>query len=98
MPDGAMKVDYGTIHEAADHCNTAGSEMDSLFQQLVHDLQPLTQSWTGDAQTQWQDRQKEWNNALDEMKALLARIAIALPEIADGYQKTDKDITNMFGG
>jgi 6 kDa early secretory antigenic target len=98
MSDGAMKVDYNTIHEAADHCKTAGSEMDNLFQQLVHDLQPLTQNWTGDAQNQWQDRQKEWNQSLDDMKALLARIAIALPEIADGYQTTDKDVMNMFGG
>ncbi|MTD59470.1 WXG100 family type VII secretion target [Amycolatopsis pithecellobii] len=98
MSDGAIKVDPATIHEAAAHCNTAGNEMQGQFDTLVQQMHKLTASWTGDAMHQWDDRQKEWNKALEEMKALLARIAIALPEIADGYQKTDKDVMNMFGG
>ena len=98
MADGAMKVDYATIHQAADDCKKAGSEIESLFDQLKSNIAPLTDSWTGDAQDAWHQRQDEWNRSLDDMKALLARIATALPQIADGYQSTDQGITKMFGG
>ncbi|TNC28724.1 WXG100 family type VII secretion target [Amycolatopsis alkalitolerans] len=98
MSDGMIKVDPATIHTAADGCKTAGRDIQSHFDTLVHQMKKLTDSWTGDAMNQWHDRQQEWNKALEDMNALLARIAIALPEIADGYQKTDKDVMNMFGG
>jgi 6 kDa early secretory antigenic target len=98
MPDGAMKVDYATIHQAADDCNKTGGEIESLFEQLKSQLAPLIDSWSGEAMDAWNQRQDEWNKSLEEMKALLARIATALPQIADAYQETDKGITNMFGG
>ncbi|WP_376772921.1 WXG100 family type VII secretion target [Amycolatopsis endophytica] len=93
-----MKVDYATIHQAAEDCTKTGGELENLFEQLKSDLQPLTGSWTGDAMQAWHDRQDEWNKALEDMKSLLARIATALPQIADGYQSTDTGITKMFGG
>lgn len=98
MPDGAMKVDYATIHQASEDCKKTGGEIEALFDQLKSDLAPLTDSWTGDAQDAWTQRQNEWNQSLDDMKSLLARIATALPQIADGYQSTDSGITKMFGG
>lgn len=98
MSDGMIKVDPATIHNASDHCKTAGNEIKGQFDTLVQQMKKLTDSWTGDAQDQWHARQDEWNKALEDLNALLARIAIALPEIADGYSKTDKDVMNMFGG
>lgn len=97
MPDGNIKVDYATIHTAADDCNKTGGELDALFQDLKSRLAPLTEQWQGQAQEMWHQRQIEWNNSLDELKQVLAQIATALPQIADGYQDTDKGIQNMFG-
>lgn len=98
MSDGAIKVSYATIEQAAQDCSKSGNEIEQLFNQLQSDLAPLTDSWSGDAMDQWHARQQEWNKALEEMKALLARIATALPQISDAYQQTDKGISNMFGG
>jgi len=95
---GPMKVDYATIHQAAEDCNKTGGELENLFEKLKSDIAPLTDSWSGDAMDAWHQRQDEWNKALEDMKALLARIATALPQIADGYQSTDSGITKMFGG
>ena len=98
MSDGRILVDPATIHNAADHCKSAGGEIQGQFDTLVGQLRKLTDSWDGAAKDQWHDRQQEWNKALEDMNSLLARIAIALPEIADGYQKTDTDVMKMFGG
>ncbi|MDQ0377513.1 WXG100 family type VII secretion target [Amycolatopsis thermophila] len=95
---GPMKVDYATIHQAAQDCQKTGGELENLFEKLKSDIAPLTDSWSGDAKDAWHDRQVEWNQALEDMKGLLARIATALPQIADGYQATDTGVTRMFGG
>ena len=95
MP-GGMKVDYATIHQAADDCTKTGGELDALFEQLKSQLAPLTDSWSGPAMEAWEQKQMAWNQALDEMKQLLAQIATALPQIADGYQETDSAIQKMF--
>ncbi|MEU6640977.1 WXG100 family type VII secretion target [Saccharomonospora sp. NPDC046836] len=95
MPEGIV-VDYNTIHTAAEDCTKTGSELDALFEDLKARLAPLTDSWSGDAMAAWQDVQNQWNTSLDEMKQVLAQIATALPQIADGYQSTDKGIQGMF--
>ena len=95
MPDG-IKVDYATIHTAADDCNKTGSELDQLFDELKSRLAPLVDTWSGEAMESWNQVQQEWNNSLDELKQVLAQIATALPQIADGYQSTDKGIQGMF--
>ena len=94
----AIKVSYHTIEEAADGCKSAGGQIESIFDQLKSQLAPLTNSWTGGAQEAWHQRQDEWNKALQDMNALLARIATALPQIADAYRGTDHGITKLFGG
>ncbi|PXY17191.1 WXG100 family type VII secretion target [Prauserella sp. PE36] len=95
MPNGIV-VDYATIHQAADDCNKTGGELDALFEDLKARLAPLVDSWSGEAMEAWQNVQNEWNTSLDEMKQVLAQIATALPQIADGYQSTDKGIQGMF--
>lgn len=91
-----IKVDYATIHTAADDCKKTGDELEARFEQLKSDLQPLTGDWTGEAMEQWQQRQNAWNNALEELRQVLAQIATALPQIADGYQSTDNAVRNLF--
>lgn len=95
MPEG-IKVDYATIHTAADDCNKTGAELEALFEELKGRLGPLVETWTGEAMEQWQQVQQEWNTSLEELKQVLAQIATALPQIADGYQGTDKAVGNMF--
>ncbi|NIH82648.1 WXG100 family type VII secretion target [Amycolatopsis viridis] len=95
---GPIKVDYATIHQAAEDCNKTGGELENLFEKLKSDIKPLTDTWWGEATDAYLRCQHDWNVALEDLKGLLARIATALPQIADGYQDTDKGVTRMFGG
>ncbi|RZQ64087.1 WXG100 family type VII secretion target [Amycolatopsis suaedae] len=93
---GEIKVDYATIERAAEDCRATEGELAALFDQLKQDLQPLISSWSGDAMTMYEQHQREWDNAFEELKVVLNQIAIALPEIRDGYQATDKGVEGLF--
>lgn len=93
---GEMKVDYATIHAAADDCKNTGGELEALFGQLKSDLAPLVNTWQGDAQTSYLAAQTEWDNKFEELKQLLAQVAGVLPQLADGYQSTETGVTGLF--
>jgi early secretory antigenic target protein ESAT-6 len=95
MADG-MKVDYATINRAADDCKDSGTELQQLFDQLKSDLAPLTNSWEGDAQIAYGQKQQEWDSSFEDLKQLLAQIAGVLPQMADGYQATERGVQDMF--
>lgn len=94
----SMKVDYGTIHQAASDCSNTHKFLQSEFSDLQQKINTLMQSWDGTAQGQYKILQDDWNKNFHEMATLLNRIAIALPQIADGYQGTEKDVTNLMSG
>ncbi|WET80312.1 WXG100 family type VII secretion target [Amycolatopsis sp. QT-25] len=91
-----MKVDYATIHAAADDCKSTGGELESLFGQLKSDLSPLVNTWDGDAKAAYMAAQQEWDNKFEELKQLLAQVAGVLPQLADGYQATEQGVTGLF--
>lgn len=95
MPEG-MKVDYAIIRRAADDCEDTTKQLQTQFDQLKSDLNPLTHDWDGDAKTQYLAAQKIWDDKFDDLKQILAKIAIALPQVADGYQSTDKGVQDLF--
>ncbi|WP_328606222.1 WXG100 family type VII secretion target [Amycolatopsis sp. NBC_00345] len=95
MADGIV-VDYATIHAAADDCTSTGKELQQSFDTLKDDLNPLIQSWSGEAKDQYMNAQREWDQKFEDLKQVLAQIAAVLPQIADGYQSTDKGVQNLF--
>lgn len=95
MPDGIV-VDYQTINTAAEDCNKTGGELGSLFEDLKSKLNPLINTWEGEAQAAYLDLQVKWDQSFEDMKQLLAQIGAVLPQIADGYQGTEKGVTGMF--
>lgn len=91
-------VQYAVIHQAAEDCKRAGKNLDSTFDDLKQQMHPLTESWTGEAREMWDEAQRKWDQSLADLNSFLNRVAIALPQIADGYQQTDKKIGGFFGG
>jgi early secretory antigenic target protein ESAT-6 len=95
MP-GDIKVNYAIIQTAAEDCKSTGAELQHAFEQLVSDLSPLMSTWHGSAKDQYEECQRKWNHRLEDLKQVLAQIAVALPQIADGYQSTDNAVNAMF--
>jgi WXG100 family type VII secretion target len=64
--------------------------------ELKNDLNPLMITWHGDAKDQYEEAQRKWNDRFTALKQVLAQIAAALPQIADGYQSTDNSVKALF--
>jgi WXG100 family type VII secretion target len=95
MPDG-IKVDYATIHAAAEDCNSTVKELEQQFQTLKDDLSPLVNEWQGNAKESYMGAQAQWDQKFDDLKQVLSQIAIILPQIADGYQGTESGVEQLF--
>ncbi|WP_344414599.1 WXG100 family type VII secretion target [Amycolatopsis minnesotensis] len=94
-----MKVDYGIIHQAASDCSNTHKFLQDEFSDLQTKIGKLMEQWDGSAAEEYKGHlQAEWNKNFHEMSTLLNRIAIALPQIADGYQGTESDVTNLMSG
>ncbi|GAB3153024.1 WXG100 family type VII secretion target [Amycolatopsis sp. NPDC004378] len=97
MPnDAGIKVNYATIRAAADDCQQTGGELQQAFDRLKDDLKPLITTWTGSAKDQYDQAQRTWDQSFEDLKQVLAQIAAALPQIADGYQATDNAVEGLF--
>ncbi len=97
MPsDAGIVVNYATIQAAADDCNATGGELQAAFDRLKDDLKPLITTWTGSAKEQYDQAQRTWDSKFEDLKQVLAQIAAALPEIANGYQATDNAVEGLF--
>jgi early secretory antigenic target protein ESAT-6 len=96
MPDGSIKVDYATIHGAADDCSSTVKQLGSQFDQLKSDLNPLITTWEGDAKDAYLNAQKQWDDKFADLSQLLAQVASVLPQIADGYQSNETGVTGLF--
>jgi early secretory antigenic target protein ESAT-6 len=95
MPSG-IKVDYATIHAAAEDCNSTVKQLEQQFQTLKDDLNPLTHEWQGNAKESYMSAQAQWDQKFEDLKQVLSQIAIILPQIADGYQGTESGVTQLF--
>jgi WXG100 family type VII secretion target len=91
-----LVVNYATIHAAAEDCNATGGELQHAFDRLKDDLKPLITTWTGSAKDQYDQAQRNWDQKFEDLKQVLAQIGAALPEIANGYQSTDKAVEGLF--
>lgn len=88
MPE--IKVTFAALESArADVANTA-ARIQSRLDDLKRFLAPLAATWEGQAATEYQARQRQWDNAAAGLAAVLARIGVALGEAHDAYRQVEQ--------
>ncbi|MDV6013089.1 WXG100 family type VII secretion target [Haloechinothrix sp. LS1_15] len=97
MPAG-MKVHYETLFSAADEVSRASTEMTQASDTLKGDLAPLVNTWEGEAYTNYQALQDQWDQAHAELNQVLAKIGITLNEIGNSYREMEGQQARRFGG
>ncbi|GAA0816037.1 WXG100 family type VII secretion target [Spirilliplanes yamanashiensis] len=96
MSDGRLVVNFGALQQAAADIQKAISTLDSQLAQLESDAKPLISTWDGAAMEAYQQRQQTWTRASDDLKAMLAKIKVALDESTNDYLNTEKRATSLF--
>ena len=62
-----IKVTFEAMDTAASDAESAASKIQGQLEQLKAELAPLVASWTGEAATDYQARQKLWDTSADEL-------------------------------
>ena len=72
-PDGSIALSFGALQSAESQLSGNLSTLRARLEQLETELQPLVQTWTGDAQAAYLIQKKQWEQAADDLAIMLRR-------------------------
>lgn len=78
-----IKYQFGDIEDAATDIKNTSGRISTELSDLKRQLQPMVESWEGEASTAYQDAQRQWDKAAEELNTVLGTIAKTL---ADGNE------------
>lgn len=93
----SIKVDYGTLQRAADDISQTGSRVESLLDQLKTDIAPLVNTWEGEAQAAYNQKQDQWDQAAEDLRRVLASIGSAVGDALARYTEGESKARDSFG-
>jgi early secretory antigenic target protein ESAT-6 len=68
---GELLVHAETLSAASQNVASAHNELNTKLHDLRTLLQPLTQTWTGQAAADYQERQRQWDQAQADLNEVL---------------------------
>jgi WXG100 family type VII secretion target len=92
-----MKVNFGGLDAAAADIQSSANQIEGRLDQLESDLAPLRADWTGAASASYQEAKTKWDQAMRDMKALLADVGVAVTQSNSDYQATERQNQGLWG-
>jgi len=96
MDNGLLLVNFGALQNASGDIQKALSELQSQLGQLERDAGPLVATWEGQAQAAYQERQRKWTQASQDLSEILRHIKVAVDESVADYLDTERKATQRF--
>lgn len=95
--DGYIYVDYNKAEGAADDMVSQSQAIMSILANLEMELAELRNSWIGDDRDVYSEIQAKWDNAVQNIRSLLANHSNLLTEISSGYRYTEQNLSQRWG-
>ncbi|MER6671558.1 WXG100 family type VII secretion target [Streptomyces sp. NPDC000983] len=95
--DGYIYVDYNHAEGAADDMVGQSQAIMSILANLEMELAELRNSWIGDDRDVYSEVQAAWDNAVENIKTLLANHSGLLSEISANYRYTEQNLSQRWG-
>lgn len=97
MPPGdQLVVNFAAMQQAGTDIQSAINKLNGDLDQLESDAKPLVDTWSGEAQQAYFQRQKVWTDAATELSQMLRDIQRALVDSTADYDGTEKSNTQLF--
>jgi early secretory antigenic target protein ESAT-6 len=90
------KVTPAEVHALSEYIGGASQQISGHLTELDGKVKQLQANWDGEAKQAYEIAQKQWNDQVTEMNALLGRVSGKLVEIAQGYDATDRRGAGRF--
>lgn len=85
-----IKVTFSQLAATQDQVRGTVSNINAQLADLKNYLSPMVSTWTGAAAENYNAAQAQWDQAANDLNAVLSSIGGALGEANDGYQATEK--------
>ncbi len=92
-----IAVRYSSLQEAAASIKQQASRLRGDLEDIRQAVNRVSANWEGEAQTQYNTMQQQWNQKADHVHNILNSIADKVTQASGDYQATDKRAAGNFG-
>lgn len=96
MAGGEVFVTFGAVQQAAGDARTTATSLNQQLADLKSYLAPLVASWEGQASSDYQAKQKQWDEAQTALNQILAQIGQALEVSHSNYSEAENKNASMW--
>ncbi|MEV4275888.1 WXG100 family type VII secretion target [Actinoplanes xinjiangensis] len=96
MNDGHLLVNFDSLNQARLDIAKAVNKLNADLEYLETEGKKLLGTWSGAAQEAYDQRQRTWQSASQDLQTILAQIGSALEQSKDDYQQTERAATQRF--
>lgn len=96
MHDGMILVTFGELDNAQKSIQTTWNNISQQLDDLKRYLQPIRDTWTGDAFNAYQAQQAKWDQSMDKLNQVLNQIGVALGTSNQNYQEGEAANTRRW--
>jgi 6 kDa early secretory antigenic target len=79
-------VTFGELESARSSIQTTWTNISREMEDLKGYLQPMVETWTGDASSAYQASQAKWDRSMSDLNQVLNQIGVALGTSNENYQ------------
>lgn len=94
MPE--ILVTFGEIANAQNSVTNTSQRINAQLDDLKRMLAPLVSRWQGQAATDYQAKQRQWDTSAADLNQVLSQIGVALGHANEGYQQVETANANRW--
>ena len=85
-----IKVTFAALETAQSDVSGVATRMTSRLEDLKRFLAPMVSTWDGQAATDYQGKQRQWDTAAANLAAVLGQIGVALASANESYRQVEQ--------
>ena len=85
-----IKVTFAALETAQSDVSGVATRMASRLEDLKRFLAPMVSTWDGQAATDYQAKQRQWDTAAANLAAVLGQIGVALASANESYRQVEQ--------
>jgi len=94
--ESSIALSFSALQSAHAQLSANLSALRARLDRLAADLQPLVQSWSGDAQAAYVVQKHQWEQAADDLARMLTAIVTGLANTSADYTDAQRRIVAAF--
>lgn len=96
--DGFIHMNYTHAEQTIEDLRSRSTAIESAIRSLEQKVMQLKNSWVGDDADVYEDVQKRWNAAVDNINTLLRANSVLLNDIAERYRQSERSGAQRWMG